>query len=121
MPPTATKTRSSKSTSRDNGQKKKGVEKNVEQDQLGLGDATYNAQDAQTDQVESKDDEQEQNPKDDKPVYSHPTKLRCGRCGLLMRCVGTREGGKFKRWACPGAVCRHTATTQGVIAPTSAK
>ena len=47
------------------------------------------------------------------PEYTHLTKLRCPRCGVVMRAVGTREEGRVKRWLCPAPVCRKRTQTIG--------
>lgn len=47
------------------------------------------------------------------PAYTHLTKLRCPRCGLLMKADGTRDGGRVKRWVCPSAICRRRSETVG--------
>ena len=49
------------------------------------------------------------------PVYSHKSRHRCPRCGVLMRANGTTAGGARKRWICSSPVCRKTDETSGEL------
>ena len=47
------------------------------------------------------------------PAFLHLSKLRCPRCGVMMKAAGTRDGGRLKRWECPAPVCRRRTVTTG--------
>lgn len=49
---------------------------------------------------------------DEKEVYSHETRQRCGKCfKLKVFSVGTLYDGTIKRWKC--RTCKHTWKTNG--------
>jgi hypothetical protein len=64
-------------------------------------------------------------PKEEKPVYSHESKIRCTayakshprfldkRCDYVMKADGTTQGGKIKIWVCPK--CGRRTQTEGKL------
>jgi len=65
--------------------------------------------------------------KEEKPVYSHESKMRCTayskayprylnkRCNAVMKADGTTQGGKIKIWLCPEKRCGRRTQTEGKL------
>ena len=73
----------------------------------------------------AKQKEPKTEPKEEKPQYSHESKLRCTafatshprfldvRCGTIMRADGTVKSGMTKIWVCPK--CGRRTQTEGKL------